>query len=249
MPHDFAAQPPAKAAPQKVTAVTLSDDRLPGKPQPKFIYAHHPGNWEFVSEETGFVPRISKVPLRPGINGCRKGPQGHLPVLSRLRMEGWVILNEDGPVKVSSPTGEIVDDHGYLLRYDGVRGATYADVWSRPFVVGAGPSARVDWSSQYDREGWNAWRVFLRESGAVPPPSPSVLAANMRRQERRSRRRIAEAHDGAPHVQAIVEHETAKFNAMREAAAAYGAKVRGRKPQAKSRVVRAAKGKRTNVDA
>ena len=178
---------------------------------------------------------MTKIPLVPGVNGCRKGATGHLPVLTRLRGEGWIPIDEAGAVKLSDPDGTIIDDDTYLLRWEGRRGPIYQDCWSHPTLIGHGPTARVDWSSQYDRPGFRAWRAWLVDSGTLPDVTAGVAARLCKVQGSRAARRTAEGHDGNPHVQAHVNHELSKLDGMKDAAAAKGARVKGRTSKPKKR--------------
>ena len=222
--HNFKA--PQKATSTRVSA-TIDDTRLPGRPNHKFVYAHHPGSWDYDPVD-GFLPRLTKIPLRAGINGCLPGPRGHFPVLARLRGEGWTVIDESGPVKRSDPNGEITDDTGYLMQWDGRNGPIFQDCWALPSVVGTGPGAVVDWASQYDRDGFRAFRKMLRDTGAVPAAQPAVLSSIVKVQKRRANRRIPEGHDGNPHVQKIMKREMARLQSMETDAAALGVKVKGR---------------------
>ena len=224
MSHSFSGQP-VKASATKVSSIV--DERLPARPTPKFVYCHHPNSWEFHAD-LGWIPRVKKIPLIPGVNGCRKGPSGAQPVLTRLRSDGWIVLDEDGPVVRTGDDGDLVRDNGYLYKWEGTGGPIYQDAWTRPSVIGVGPSAKVDWTSQYDREGFAAWRAMLRDKGMVPAATPAVLAEACKVQERRSRRRLSEGHDGNPHVQAHVTTEMARLDAMTAGARELGAMVKGK---------------------
>ena len=229
MPHDF--QPPQRTSATRVTSSTI-DDRLPCRPTPKFIYAAHPNAWEWHPDH-GFIPRAKKIPLVPGVNGCRKGANGAQAVLTRLRSDGWIVLDEDGPIIRTGDDGDLVKDQGYLYRWEGRSGPVYQDAWAAPSIVGYGRNASVDWVSQYDREGFAAWRAQLVRNGTIPKPSAAVLARLLKVQARRAGRRVHESHDGNPHVQAEVKAQQDRLEAMQDAAAdKHGAKVRGRPKKA-----------------
>lgn len=230
MPHSFPTGKRTRASATKVTSIT--DERLPGKPTPKFVYAHHPNSWEFHLEH-GWIPYVKKIPLVPGVNGCRKGARGVQPVLTRLASEGWIVIDEDCPIVLTGSDGDLIKDNGYLYRWEGIRGAIYQDAWSSPSVIGTGPAAKVDWQTQYDRVGFAAWRAMLVEKRLVPPASAAVLAEAVKVQTTRSRRRLAEGHDGNPHVQAQVKREMSKLDAMIAAARELGAVVKGHPSSAK----------------
>ncbi|MHA1570592.1 MAG: hypothetical protein ACTSWM_02125 [Alphaproteobacteria bacterium] len=152
-------------------------------------------------------------------------------MIAALQSQGWITLDESGPIRRTDPdSGALVDDTGYLMQWEGKRGPIYQDAWSWPTLIGRGRAARVDWSAQFDRAGYVAWLVMLRDTGAVPPISPGVAARLLKVQNRRADRRLAEGHDGNPHVQAHVKEQRARLEAMKDAAVSAGAKVKGRKP-------------------
>ncbi len=232
MSHRFTGTP-IKATSTKSQVV--EDTALPGRPTPKFVYCHNPSNWSFHTDH-GFIPNVTKIQIRPGVNGCKRPPNGHIPMLSRLRSDGWIPIDESGPIKVTDPeSGQIVDDMGYLHQWEGKRGPIYQDAWSWPTLLGAGSAATCDWSSQFDRAGFVAWQVQLRDSGTVPPIGPGIAARLLKVKGRRADRRVADGHDGNPHIQAHVNREHAELEAMKTAAVEAGAKVKGRAPTAKKR--------------
>ena len=211
MSHNF--RTPTKATSK---AASVSDDRLPGRPTPKFLWAAHPDSWEFIDGQ--WLPRLKKIPLVDGVNGCRKGPYGHIPVLNQLRIDRFIPLDDEIAVKLTDKDGKITDDAGYMVKWEGQRGAHYADIWATPHLVGSGRQLRVDWSTGYDVAGFNAWRLWLVESGTVPKPTPAVLAQIIKLQGKRANRRVGESHDGNPHVQAHVKREQDKLEAMKASA-------------------------------
>ncbi len=215
-------------------AGTVEDGRLPGRPSPRFIWAHHPDSWEFMDGQ--WLPRLKKIPLIDGVNGCKKGPNGHIPVLNALRQDRWVPLDEDGTIKVTDPaTGQVIEDKGYLCAWDGQKGTHYSDAWGTPLLIGAGRQLKVDWSTEYDHQGFDAWRRWLVDSGTIEPPSPAVEARVIKTQANRAKRRIKEGHDGNPHVQAHVVAEHEKLEAMKATAAHKNTRrrVKGRGKKAK----------------
>jgi len=163
------------------------------------------------------------IALKPGANGIRKGAGGHLGAMASLMGKGWTVLPDDIEVlETDDETGEITSDTGYMVSYKTTSGTTYLETWARPVVIGN----TTDFDSQYDSEGFDAWRVLLVDKGHVRPPNPAILAQLCGRQEVRASRRIPEAHDGAPHIQKYVEHEQSKLADMQAAAEKSGTKTR-----------------------
>jgi len=224
-----------------VSKATISSDLLPGKPIPKFLLVHSPASWEFHPTLLRWLPRIKRQPITPGVNGCKAGRNGHLPLVVSLRERGFIVIDDDAKVIYHDEDGDLVEDHGYMVKYDGQRGAMYAEIWARPAILGYGRNASTDWSSQYDVAGFDLWRASLVDEGLIRQPSPAVLAQVMDRQQSRADRRLKEAHDGAPHIQRHVEGEKATLAAMEVASAELGVVTRRPAAQKKKVVVKAAK--------
>ena len=212
--------PGQTVSPTKIGSVT--DARLPGRPRPKFIYAHHPMGWEF--DGTRYLPRLTRFEIRPGLNGVKKGANGIGPLFARLRTEGWKVIPEDCPVLYTDDRGDLVEDTGYLFAWPGQKGTTHAERWARPALIGAGSSAKVDWTSRYDRKGYDAWRAMLVERGIVDPPQEAVVSQLITVQRRRANRRTSEAHAGNPGVLEHVKGQRAKLEAMTASQATAAAK-------------------------
>ena len=228
--HNFES---SKAGAQRAT---VEEHRLPtrrGK-MPRFLFAHSPMSWEFSTDRDRWLPRLKQIPLTPGANGVRAGRTGHHGLMTRLRADGWTVIDDDAPVVFHGDDGEIVEDTGYMLRYEGTRGPAYADVWSRPVVFGVGRSSSVDWGSQYDAAGFEAWRALLVDNGTIAAPAPAVLARLIEGQRSRAGRRLSEAHDGNPHVQSIVEDQHKRLADMTAAAERHSVRPKRKRRQSRA---------------
>ena len=175
---------------------------------PKFVMAHHPNSWEFKNGQ--WLPRIKQHHIYPGVNGTDKNGN-HALMLAQLQMDGWTVLSHDLPVCFYDDDGELVDDVGYMVRYDGTRGPIYKDVWAIPAIYGAGASAKTVWD--HDEAGYDAWRARLVEQGIVAAPSPHVLAGAVDLQLNRMTRDQNNAH--MPIVAKQIEKESARYESMK----------------------------------
>ena len=208
-------------SPTGLSAVGLVDSAIAEYPNSKFILAHPPGEYEFDGEQ--WLPVVKHLALRPGVNGVQSGEGGWSRYFGRLVGDGWTIIDPmpTGGVLVTGDDGSMEETPGYLIpwacRRGKVKGTHYADVWSTPTAVGGGARASVSW--HFDRAGWDAWRLRLMETGALPQPRSVDVQHRIIVQRKRSERHIASAHDGAPHIQAKGEREQGRLAAMEAATA------------------------------
>ncbi len=174
---------------------------------PKFLMAHHPNSWEFKNDQ--WLPRIKQHHIYPGVNGTDKNGN-HALMLAQLQMDGWTVLSHDLPVCFYDDA-ELVEDVGYMVKYDGTRGPIYKDVWAIPTILGAGSSAKTIWD--HDEAGYDAWRARLVEQGIIAAPNPHVLGEAVDLQLNRMTRDQNNAH--MPIVAKQIEKESARYEAMK----------------------------------
>jgi hypothetical protein len=204
---------------------TLSSDLLKCQPNYKFIFAHSMESWEFVEGPDGegeWLPRLKRLSLNPGANGIkgtRKTPDWRFFRLY-LEGQGWTIVSPE--VETVTWDGEefIEADDGYLFSTgctwsasgQTFTGKRYLDPWDRPVdgIRGA------DFRSHRDRIGFAEWRRRLVESGAIKPPSPAVINAEIRRQRTRADRNLS-AYAGNTHVASRVDAARKRYDKMKAA--------------------------------
>lgn len=214
MAHNFARR--------RATTEHVVNERLPVAPNPSFRWMWHPESW---AEANGvWLPRLKKWWLLPGVNGVKsRGPMGHLHAKTEMEaVHGFIVLDPvKTPVLVKDPDnpGQLKEERGYLDTIPCQRGKKkgdyHLDPWTSPDVLGHGAKAKV--IEVFDHETFDAWRLMLVEKGIVERPHPATLNAEIDRQRSRAGRRIAEAHDGNPHVQAAVEAEFNRAERMEAA--------------------------------
>lgn len=199
--------------------------RLPGRPWPPFIYAHHPQAWEVVDGE--WLPVLKPIFAVPGVNGCKvlrtKQPDGSIrtqviasTMKADMEQKGWRFLDERAPVLVSRD-GELVEEAGYLDEIEGDRGTFYCSVWWTPEVQGYGRRAQAV-KGDFDQAGYDATRRRLVEQGAIPPVDPRIVGRKLDRQQDRAARSAKLAHDGsAPGLKARADREAARLEEVEAA--------------------------------
>jgi len=172
----------------------------------KFVYMHHPEGWEFSATRKCWLPRLKKLQLRPGCCGV-KG-KANDPQWSETKAQhedrGFVFIPLGIAVRYMEDGQLLTNDTEYRRRWAARGGYAWGDVWSTPVQIGHGRRTRVVW--EFDHEGFDAWRIWLVETGVIPQPLPSVLSNIVSIQQRRTDRTGAMAHAGAP---PIIQHKHA----------------------------------------
>ncbi len=213
MAHNFARR--------RATTEHVVNERLPVAPNPSFRWMWHPESW--VEVNGAWLPRLKKWWLLPGVNGVKnRGAHGHLHAKTEMEhVHGFIVLDPvKTPVLVKDPeTGDLVEQRGYLdvipCQRGKRKGDYHLDPWTTPDVLGHGAKAKV--IEVFDHETFDAWRAMLVERDIIDRPHPATLNAEIDRQRSRAGRRLAEAHDGNPHVQAAVEAEFNRAERMEAA--------------------------------
>lgn len=189
---------------------------LPCKRNEPFLLGYHPSSWTF--EKGEYVPRLKRFYFEPGVNGVKLAANGRgdpTLMIAAMQARGWVFLTDEEPV-LYQKGGETVRERGYLKRYRARGGWVYCTVWDHPSVLGAGREAKVQWGQGFQRDAYWHWRRELCERHGWKP-SPGIISRLVRSAQKRAGRRVAEAHDGAPHIQAHVEAQLKAAKAMQEA--------------------------------
>jgi hypothetical protein len=147
-------------------------------------------------------------------------------MLGQVTMEGahgfQVLDPVKTPVLSRDENGELVESRGYLDRYDakgkGLKGTYHATPWD-VFDGVRGRGSKAEAVFEWDQEAFDATRKLWLERGLIDRPHSQTLAAAIDVQRARAERRVGEAHDGAPHVQAKVQAEYERLERMEAAAA------------------------------
>ena len=185
----------------EATAITprSKGDLLPTPPNDQFLLTHHPERWQLVETDEGgyeMLPILTKILLRPGLNGVRARPSGGIDYSETRGIyqdRGWIFLPTD------------IIKGGYLREYQGRGGKVYADRWTTPRSLGGG--SRVVWD--IDHKGYNAFRRGLVEDGTIAKPDPVIYDFLLAQYTRRIQYEQQKGH--LPHVgKSIAKNEEKK---------------------------------------
>lgn len=217
-----------QATRESVTRENVTDRRLSGPGNRKFIFVHWPGSFELVpvvddeGETVGYelMPRVRRMDLNPGAMGVKWLPNANNalgkidPTMFYLYLESQraIRIPDNAPICYTGDDGEIYEDPdpGYLWSMELQSGAKlYIDPWDNPTPKRTGG---VDFHGR-DIKGFQAWCRLLLARGVIPDPTPADLDEMIRLQRRRAERHANKA-SGNPILLARVEIETARLDAM-----------------------------------
>lgn len=213
-------------------------DVIAAKPGDPWIFVHNPEHWEVesVGGKAVMLPQLTKIKLSPGMNHVSTKKQGadateHLRLcFQELVGRGLTILDvgRDVPAAVMPALPKSAKVRGYIAEYrakdpdSSIAGTAHMEAWDVPTKTP--PRQRQRFA--YDRERFNAWRLYLVESGQVQPCPSSLANAEIARAKSRHMRRLATAY--TPDVKEIKLAESKAAIELAESAA----KPPARKPKA-----------------
>lgn len=150
-----------------------------------FVYVHHfEQGWECKRGSNGelaLLPVVKKFPNHPGSNGVQTGKKGAKYPDSK---GAKVLLMEQGFTILDPQTYP----GGYIVEYEGERGAIYLDPWSVPFRNGQKgfvAFGSAECIAAEDGLLWTQWQEHLLEHGYIKPPEPRHYDYRARVQENR----------------------------------------------------------------
>jgi hypothetical protein len=192
--------------PTKEKSVIREDEGLPIGPRDKhtykFVYTHFPKAWTY-DLELGFLPTIKKITARPGLNGVKKDGSMALTLARVTEMGGTVLDPKDERL------GEYMD---YVCYYP-IRGSNakyYVDFNQSAVVL---PSNEVIWNTSEQRETWDIFLAFIRDSGMIRPLLREVYVGMVER-ERNKRDGLIGRVDRNPHLKKRLDSCEAKLEGM-----------------------------------
>lgn len=170
---------------------------------PRFIYAHFPSNWEY-DDEYGFLPRLSLVVAKPGVNGV--GTDGKLHrALSMITERGATVIDPK-----DSRLGEFTD---YVRYYETDTGQKhYCDFCDEATVL---PNGSVLWNASEAEGEFKRFRAAIRESGILEPLHSEVFEGLKQREFRRADSLHGRAERN-PHLLKRAKHAELRLEAMDE---------------------------------
>ena len=143
-----------------------------------WVFAHYPTAWMF-SPEHGFLPKLSKVSGKPGVNGVRERPNGSDigPAVGAHMQRGASIIRTS-----DARLGEF---RNYLAVFPVEGGGKhYAERWVRYVQVGR----RLQVDSKATEAAHIEFLQAVRDSGVIEPIDPVVYESMRERAEERVRR-------------------------------------------------------------
>ncbi len=183
-----------------------AERRLPkGWANHRFVYVHYPEAWSF-DEGSGFLPDLSTIVAKPGVNGVGKDGTLNKPIAGSLDKGGLVINATDprlGPWK------------NYVGAYDCVDGKHWCFIKTEFTILPGGRVKPIDRSNEF-----RAFRAYLRDAQLVHPLSEPVYNQLVEIERQRLKRAGNDAARN-PHLRAKYEAQEARIAAMAKAWAAY----------------------------
>ncbi len=170
----------------------------------RFVYAHFPANWEY-DDEFGFLPRLSLVIAKPGVNGV--GTDGKLHrALSRISERGATVIDPK-----DARLGEFTD---YVRYYETDAGQRhYCDFCDEATVL---PNGSVLWNASEAEGAFKAFRAAIRDSGIIEAMHAEVFQELRQREFRRADSLHSRAERN-PHLLKRAEHAELRLGVMDEA--------------------------------
>jgi len=171
--------------------------------QPRFVYAHYPTNWEY-DDEFGFVPRLSKIIAKPGVNGV--GTDGKLN-----RVLGW--LSEQGGTFIDPKDTRLGEYQDYVRFYETDAGLKhYCDFADEATVL---PNGTVLWNKKESAHAFRKFRAAIRDSGIIEPMHEEVFVQVRMLEDRRANSLHGRAERN-PHLLKRARAAEARLEAMDE---------------------------------
>lgn len=203
--------------PKRQTRTFRDPSRLPlpadKRAPPPFLYAHMDSDWEF-TEESGFLPRLTRYAVVPGLNGTDEhGNDASLR--AGILSKGAILIDRyDERLLVE---GESPDDDSHQF-YDYVRFFETED--GRKYHVEPGETPTITarrtivWDKDAGRRGFEAFRKHILDAGIVDPMTEPAWRDMEVQQEavvERLRRSVAKN----PHLTPRMEAAEKRLEAMR----------------------------------
>ena len=142
-----------------------------------FTHVHYPGGWVY-DDELGFLPELSEVTGRPGVNGVPISGNMNLAIAGAIGKGGMLINPTDARL------GEF---RNYMARFKCVGGRHRYGLAQDEYVLLPGGEAKQENTSDYKR----SLVVHLRDNGMVHPLESPVYRKLLDIEER-ARLRLAQ---------------------------------------------------------
>lgn len=191
--------------PQKEQSPVARQRGLPNnnryRPAPRFVYVHYPTNWEFDVKE-GFIPRLSKIVAKPGVNGVGENMSLTL-TLANLASKGATYID---PKDVR--LGEFQD---YVRYYEADGGARwYVDFCDEATVL---PNGELLWNTSEVGAIFRKFQAQIRDTGIIEDLHYEVYQKFLSRERRRNDSLLGRAERN-PHLMKKAERSQIRLDAM-----------------------------------
>ena len=187
----------------------------------KFVYIHYPKSWVY-DVDRGFLPDITKVIARPGLNGVKKDGSMSL-ALATVRERGGVVLD---------PKDERLGKYQDYVHFYPIRGGGkyYVDFNKAATVL---PNDEIIWNKSEQRPAWHDFLMFLRGTTLVRPMIKEIYMS-IREKEVNKLNSLAGRYDRNPHLKHRIELAEKRVAGMDAHWASYSKSLMPKKPRRKS---------------
>lgn len=182
-----------------VPSADQDERRLPASySNHRFVFVHYPTGRTF-SEEHGFIPELSTIVAKPGVNGVGKDGRLNKPIAGSIQKGGIVINPNDARL------GEWVN---YVASYDTVNGKHWCFKAETFSILPGGRVAQGDNSAKFI-----AFRKQIDAAGMCHPMEEAVYN-ELREVERRACERLGKEAAKNPHMKAAYDARVGRMAAM-----------------------------------
>lgn len=175
-----------------------------------FTHVHYPGGWVY-DDELGFLPELSEITARPGVNGVPINGNTNLAMAGAIG-KGGMIVNPTDP--------RLGDYRNYMARFKCVGGRHRYGLAQDEYVLLPGGEAKQEDTSAYKR----GLLVHLRDNGMVHPLESPVYRKLLDIEERACRR-LAERSAANPFFTDALKARQLRLAKMKQAWADLRAKL------------------------
>ena len=188
-------------------AINNTIDGLPvnakHRPADKFVYAHYPQSWVYDLELGEFLPSLTKIIAKPGVNGVSKN--GSLTMtLAGVQAKGGTYIDPK-----DSRLESYMDYVHYYPTQNG--GKWYVDFCQTATVL---PTGQVLWGDC--SEEWQGFLAHVRDSGIVSPMIEEIYI-KLAEAEAHALDNLLGRLDRNPHFGPQVERSRARLAGMAKA--------------------------------
>ena len=193
--------------PEREVDVIKKREGLPvspkNKPGMKFIYIHYPQSWSFCTKR-GFIPRLSKIYAKPGVNGVDKNGDMTM-TLAHVEKKGGTVIN---------PKDQRLGEYANYVHFYKTRpgGKWYVDFCQKAVVL---PNDQIIWNDSEIEEPLRDFSKFILDAKIVKPILKEVYI-QMLEAERAKLDNLYGRMDRNPHLKVKADECEERILAMEE---------------------------------